>query len=194
MQSDPLGLEAGWNTYAYVGNSPVEAMDPWGLSERDVKKINQIYNATLIDLNKKGRRSKHGDLLNNAFSVDEYGEFSSSPLTWLLNAINKPILGRDIVASDFGYQNFNEICVGQATILQNGLQSYRNAGTEEKPSFDDKWTFALVNNKNHYWVEAYSNNPNDPELMLDLWKNIRKTRPYGSGKRSPHLGKGVVWK
>lgn len=21
-----LGLEAGWNTYAYVGNSPVEAM------------------------------------------------------------------------------------------------------------------------------------------------------------------------
>ena len=28
-----LGLEAGWNTYAYVGNSPVEAMDPWGLKE-----------------------------------------------------------------------------------------------------------------------------------------------------------------
>lgn len=27
MQSDPLGLEAGWNTYAYVASSPVEALD-----------------------------------------------------------------------------------------------------------------------------------------------------------------------
>lgn len=32
IQSDPLGLEAGWNTYVYVNNNPLTATDPEGLS------------------------------------------------------------------------------------------------------------------------------------------------------------------
>lgn len=31
MQSDPLGLEAGFNTYSYVGSNPFRAVDPYGL-------------------------------------------------------------------------------------------------------------------------------------------------------------------
>jgi len=31
MQSDPLGIEAGFNTYAYMGNNPYRAVDPYGL-------------------------------------------------------------------------------------------------------------------------------------------------------------------
>ena len=31
MQSDPLGLEAGFNTYTYVGSNPLRAVDPYGL-------------------------------------------------------------------------------------------------------------------------------------------------------------------
>jgi RHS repeat-associated protein len=31
VQSDPLGLEAGWNTFAYAGMNPMGNMDPYGL-------------------------------------------------------------------------------------------------------------------------------------------------------------------
>jgi hypothetical protein len=31
VQSDPLGLEAGWNTFAYTGSSPLNRKDPKGL-------------------------------------------------------------------------------------------------------------------------------------------------------------------
>jgi len=33
MQRDPIGIRAGLNTYAYVSNSPVRAIDPHGLDE-----------------------------------------------------------------------------------------------------------------------------------------------------------------
>lgn len=31
MQSDPLGLEVGFNAYSYVGSNPLRAVDPYGL-------------------------------------------------------------------------------------------------------------------------------------------------------------------
>jgi RHS repeat-associated protein len=36
VESDPLGLAAGWNTYAYVGGDPVMRMDPFGLACKGV--------------------------------------------------------------------------------------------------------------------------------------------------------------
>ncbi|HKR23161.1 MAG TPA: RHS repeat-associated core domain-containing protein, partial [Pyrinomonadaceae bacterium] len=42
MSEDPIGLAGGINPYAYVGNSPVNYIDPWGLQKRSCKVLIEL--------------------------------------------------------------------------------------------------------------------------------------------------------
>lgn len=42
MSEDPIGLAGGINFYAYVGNSPVNHVDPWGLQKRSCKLLLEL--------------------------------------------------------------------------------------------------------------------------------------------------------
>jgi RHS repeat-associated protein len=59
IESDPIGLGAGPSTYGYVGGNPLGGIDPFGLSEFDVKLIEAIYHNTVNDMTQKGQRLKN---------------------------------------------------------------------------------------------------------------------------------------
>jgi RHS repeat-associated protein len=51
IQSDPIGLAGGTNTYAYVSGNPLSAIDPMGLTQCDIDTAYSTAQATNPDMN-----------------------------------------------------------------------------------------------------------------------------------------------
>ena len=71
MQSDPLGLEAGFNTYSYVGSNPLRAVDPYGLKIVFSKDIASIGRMHLDYLSRKSPSAKFiiDSVMNDQYTV-----------------------------------------------------------------------------------------------------------------------------
>jgi hypothetical protein len=179
LQPDPLGQAAGdVNVYSYVGQNPVNYVDPDGLSRKDVEKLNKITNEVTQRLTKeKKRRDGSGEtnaILNDILSSDG-----------TVGNINHIITG-DSYTSPIPAPNY-EMCYDQAEeVLREWNEVLRG--------LDDPWIINLVGGKGHYWAEAVSGNKNDPVVVADPLKNnpAAQTASTPDGRNHPWTDKHGV--
>ncbi len=56
-EPDPIGLIGGVSLYGYVGGNPLKAIDPYGLSERDVARITEGFYRIVDQMTRDGQRN-----------------------------------------------------------------------------------------------------------------------------------------
>jgi RHS repeat-associated protein len=163
LTPDPIGLAGGLNLYAYVAGDPVNGIDPWGLSEADVRKIISAGNRSIEEMNRKNQR------------LGNYGRTGNAASILIL------------IPADFWTGGLFDItpylsCGEQADKTLDDLKRL-----QKDNEFDDDWNFYRAygawgdeepNGDTLIFPHVYgigkSSNPNDPNILIDPWKGTIK--------------------
>jgi RHS repeat-associated protein len=112
LQPDPIGYADGMNIYAYVGNNPLNSIDPWGLVRRDSRWTEQF-----LEKQRERRYNpiRHGGNREYDFGYNEYADD-----TFVLSD------GRELSDTEFG--NYVAGYLGGYHLGDLGYIAMRGAG------------------------------------------------------------------
>jgi RHS repeat-associated protein len=149
LNRDPIGETGGFNLYGYVGGNPVSWVDPLGLSQADVQNIYNTFRRAVDQMTKNGERMSFSHF-NNTFAENRDDESGwPNGASGILNS-----LFRD----------------GKSTLIC-GQQWERVFEELQKLKLDAVWSFDESYSVGHAFGVGTSNDPNDPKLIIDPWKD-----------------------
>jgi hypothetical protein len=165
MERDPHPF-LDLNPYTFCLNNPVNFIDPFGLSERDIRVIMRLSQQFIQDLNQQGRRLNDGHL-NNMISSAQMGQ-----------AALNDALGHKDKANDIDKKR-KMGCGEQAAALGAFLR-------DKDYRYVDNWKFFLVESTGaaagalpepHQFLMGKSDDPSDPIIYLDPWAGTFGKKP-----------------
>ena len=137
-----MAFDGGKDFYPYVGNNPMNWIDPTGLSKRDVQTIMNTFHDVVDRMTQNGERSS--PWINNVQASAE-----------MLVLKKKRHLG----------------CGEQAARVYPALDNNH---------YDDRWHFEWHQRYfpfPHQWLIGVSDNPNDPDVVIDPYNNDVRSVP-----------------
>ncbi len=169
ISRDPIGEEGGLNLYGYVGNGPVNRVDPIGRSPADVAKITTVSQGLMFQMTADGQRL--GSWTNFVLEPIGLGGINGS----IGNVIQAPRDFWDWLSGNplRTYQQGSISCQAQAQNIEDRLKPFLKPGL-----LDDMWTPSQVSNSSgtHVWLQLTSSNPNDPVIKVDPFKGSVRTK------------------
>lgn len=129
MQTDPIGYDDGMNWYAYVGNDPVNGVDPTGLA-LESSYVNRPKGVTVEE-----NLAVTSEAAGRAASIVDTASDIAVPLKGGLKAVAKAIIKKSCcfvagtkVLTESGYKNIEEIKLGEklwAKNTESGEQAWK---------------------------------------------------------------------
>jgi RHS repeat-associated protein len=199
ISEDPIGFAGGdVNLYGYVGNNPIQKIDPLGLQETDVIILNSP------PFNNPKPINRNTNCLTNECqqSVDQIINTLNQTRDWMdANGTRVPNASgtwNNIRSSINGIINFGSSSVGYGDIVNpyGGCQwqasqlierlnvpAYKFEYGHDFMGVEDVnpryFTFPMTDTPltTHKWVKATPRNPNYPKLKLDTWNNSWEVIP-----------------